>query len=192
MTCEHTQEIVCQQVLVENSSVFSSQSTVFPRELASGFTPRYLLERYLSNIRGTTLSIIRPFTSGTGIEFRLLATRWSLISFLPPTEEGSSLVMRICGGFLVQKHHCDRGELRFMAERETSGIRVTLQLSDYCPLILGSPSPSKIRYWLYRLTQALIHRLVTVRFLVLLYREYAGYSACVKVVTEKGREGRPL
>jgi len=192
MNREHTQEIVCQQVLVEDSSVFSSQSTVFPPELASGLTPCYLLERYLSYIRGTTLSIIRPFTSENGIEFRLLATRWSLVCFLPPTEEGGALVLRICGGLLVQKHQCDRGELRLTAEHITSGTRVTLQLSDYCPLILGSPSPSKIRYWLYRLTQALIHRLVTVRFLVLLYRDYAGSSACVKVVANKDREGRPL
>ena len=117
---------------------------------------------------------------------------WRLGCSLLPTEEGSSLVLRICGGFLVQKHQCDRGELRFMAEHETSGTRVTLQLSDYCPLILGSSSPSKIRYWLYRLTQALIHRLVTVRFLVLLYRDYAGHSACVNVVAEKAREGWPL
>jgi len=192
MNREHTQEIVCQQVLVEDSSVFSSQSTVFPPELASGLTPSYLLERYLSYIRGTTLSIIRPFTSENGIEFRLIATRWSLVCFLPPTEEVGSLVLRICGGLLVQKHQCDRGELRLTAEHITSGTRVTLQLSDYCPLILGSPSPSKIRYWLYRLTQALIHRLVTVRFLVLLYRDYAGSSACVKVVAKKDREGRPL
>jgi hypothetical protein len=192
MTCEHPQEIVCQQVLVEGSSVFSTQSTVFPPELASDITPRFLLERYLSYIRGMTLTIIRPVTSGNGIEFRLLASRWSLICFQPPTEVGSSLILRICGGFLVQKHHCDRGELRFMAEHETFGTRVTLQLSDYCPLILGSSSPSKIRYWIYRLTQALIHRLVTVRFLVLLYRNYAGYCACVTVVDEKAREGRPL
>jgi len=192
MTREHTQEIVCQQVLVEDSSVFSTQSTVFPPEIASGLTPRHLLERYLSYIRGTTLSIIRPFTSENGIEFRLLATRWSLICFRPPAEEGSSLALRICGGFLVQKHQCERGELRFMTEHETSGTRVTLQLSDYCPLILGSSSPSKIRYWLYRLTQSLIHRLVTVRFLVLLYRDYAGYPASVNVVAEKAQEGRPL
>lgn len=69
---------------------------------------------------------------------------------------------------------------------------VTLQLSDYCPLILGSSSPSKIRYWLYRLTQSTIHRLVTIRFLMLLYRDLAGPSACVKVVTGQVREGQPL
>jgi hypothetical protein len=192
MTHEHPQKIVCRQVLVEGSSVFSAQSTVFSPELATNITPRFLLERYLSYIRSTTLALIRPVTSGNGIEFRLLDTCWSLICFLPPTEEGSSLVLRICGGFLVQKHHCDRGELRFIAEHETFGTRVTLQLSDYCPLILGSPSPSKIRYWLYRLTQAVIHRLVTVRFLVLLYRDYAGCSACITVVDEQAREGWPL
>lgn len=192
MTRKHPQEIVCKQVLMEGSSVFSTQSTLFPPDLASGITPRYLLERYLSYIRGTTLSIIRPVSSANGIDFCLLDTRWSLICFLPPTELENSLVLRICGGFLVQKHHCDRGELRFMAEHETFGTRITLQLSDYCPLILGSATPSKIRYWLYRLTQALIHRLVTVRFLVLLYRDLAGYSARVTVVDEKVREGRPL
>ena len=192
MTGVHPQEIVCKQVLREGSSVFSSQSTVFSPELASAITPGYLLEHYLSYIRGTTLSLIRPVTSENGIEFCLFATRWSLICFQPPTVVENSLVLRICGGLLVQKHHCDRGELRFMAEHETFGTRITLQLSDYCPLILGSSNPSLIRYWLYRLTQALIHRLVTVRFLVLLYREHAGYSAHVNVVNEKVQEGRPL
>jgi hypothetical protein len=116
----------------------------------------------------------------------------SLISFLPQAEEGRSLVLRICGGLLVQKRQCDRGELRLTAAHETSGTRVSLRLSDYCPLILGSPSPSKTRYWLYRLTQAAIHRLVTVRFLILLYRDYAGAYARVKVITAKNGEGRPL
>ncbi|MEI6213308.1 MAG: hypothetical protein WCP10_04315 [Desulfuromonadales bacterium] len=192
MNCEHIQEIVCQQVLVDDYSVFSTQSTVFPPEIASDLTPGYLLERYLSYIRGATLSIIRPVTFENGIEFRLLATRWSLICFLPQAEEGSSVILRICGGLLVQKHQCYRGELRLTAEHETSGTRVTLQLSDYCPLILGNSSPSKIRYWLYRLTQAAIHRLVTVRFLVRLYRDFAGVTASVKVVAENSREGRPL
>ncbi|HEY5522139.1 MAG TPA: hypothetical protein VIK21_03035 [Desulfuromonadaceae bacterium] len=186
------QEIVCQQVLVEDSSVFSTQWSIFPYTIASGLTSRTLLNRYLSYIRRTTLSIIRPTTSETGIEFRLLATRWSLISFLHPSEEGDALAMRICGGLLVQKHLCDQGELRFMVEPVSGGIRVTLQLSDYCPLILGSASPSKIRYWLYRLTQAAIHRLVTIRFLVLLYRDLAGSSVCVRVIAGKIREGHPL
>jgi hypothetical protein len=186
------QEIVCQQVLVEDSSVFSTQWSTFPREIASGLTPAILLNRYLSYIQRTTLSIIRPVATDNGIEFRFLATGRSLLSFLKPSDEGDTVVMRICGGLLVQRHQCDRGELRFTVEAVSDGTRVTVQLSDYCPLILGGPYPSKGRYWLYRLTQSAIHRLVTVRFLVLLYRDLVGYSACVKVVAGQLREGHPV
>lgn len=186
------QEIVCQQVLVEDSSVFSIQWSTFPSAIASGLTPRTLVDRYLSHIRRATGSIIRPVISASGIEFRLLDTRWSLLSFLQPTEQGDTITVRIRGGLLVQKHQCDRGELHFTVASMPEGIRVTIQLSDYCPLILGNAAPSKIRYWLYRLTQAAIHRLVTVRFLVLLYRDLAGSSACVKVVAGQYREGLPL
>lgn len=186
------QEIVCQQVLEEDSSVFSIQWSVFPYNIASALTPRTLLNRYLSYLRRTTLSIIRPTATGTGIEFRLLSTRWSLISFMRPSGEGEILTLRIRGGLLVRKNQCDRGELRFLTEPVSGGIRVTLQLSDFRPLILGGAPPSKIRYWLYRLTQAAIHRLVTVRFIILLYREVAGSSASVRVVAGKIREGLPL
>ena len=186
------QEIVCQQVLVEDSSVFSIQWGIFPRDIAFNLTPRTLLDRYLSHIRRVTLSIIRPVVSANGIEFRLLATPWSLLSFLHPSEERDSVVMRICGGLLARKHHCDRGELRFMVEPGSDDVRVIVQLSDYCPPILGGSSPSEARYWLYRLTQAAIHRLVTVRFLALLYRDLAGPAARVKVVAGQIREGRPV
>jgi hypothetical protein len=186
------QEIVCQQVLVADASVFSIQWSIFPREISAGLAPSMLLDRYLGFIRKTTLSLIRPVSGADGIEFRLLMSRLSLISFLHPTDEENALVMRICGGVLVQKHQCDRGELRFMVAETPAGIKVTLQLSDYCPLILGSATPSKVRFWLYRLTQAAIHRLVTVRFLVLLYRELAGSTACVQVISGQIREGQPL
>jgi hypothetical protein len=59
-------------------------------------------------------------------------------------------------------------------------------------LILGSHSPSPVRIWLYRVTQAAIHRLVTVRFLSLLYHELAGPSAAVQVVNVAVRTGRPV
>jgi hypothetical protein len=186
------QEIICQQVMVEDSSVFSTQWSIFPSEIASTLSSRTILNRYLSYIRRITLSIIRPTKSDTGIEFRLLATRWSLISFLHPSVDCDAVILRICGGLLVQKHQCDRGELRFMVEPVPGGIKVTLQLSDYCPLILGNVSPSRIRYWLFRLTQAAIHRLVTIRFLVLLYRDLAGSSVCVRVITGQIREGHLL
>jgi hypothetical protein len=185
-------EIVCQQVLVEDASVFSLQSTVFPAAAATGLSPKNLLERYLAYIRDCTFAIIRPLVSKTGIEFRLLATEWSLISFLPPASDADSVTLRICGGLLVQPRQCDRGEFRFGLEPLPGGVRVSLRLSEFCPLILGSRTPSHVRFWLYRLTQAAIHRLVTVRFLILLYRELAGSAATVRVVNISACDGRPV
>jgi hypothetical protein len=116
----------------------------------------------------------------------------SLISFLPPEEGHASATLRICGGLLVQARQCDRGELRFGVEPTPDGVRASLQLSDFCPLILGGSSPSILRRWLYQFTQAAIHRLVTVRFLALLYRDLAGSSAKVRIVPVTVREGRPV
>jgi len=186
------QEIACQQVLLEDSSVFSVQWSVFPAQIAAGLTPRYLLDRYLGYLRRATLSAIRPFESAGGIEFRLAGSRMSLISFLPPEAGNGTVALRICGGLLVQQQQCHRGELLFTVEPVPQGTRATLQLSDYCPLILGSSSPSPVRRWLYRLTQAAIHRLVTIRFLKLLYRDLAGSSTPVRVVSVNVRDGRPV
>jgi hypothetical protein len=191
-TRRNNQEIACQQVLVEDSSVFSVQWCILPEAIASGLTPRHLMERYLSYISRATLTAIRPSESARGVEFRLLGSRLSLINFLPPEEEDESVTLRICGGLLVQSRQCDRGEMRFSVEPEPEGVKVSLQLSDYCPLILGSPTPSALRRWLYRLTQATIHRLVTIRFLTLLYRDLAGSSAPVRVVDVNVRGGRPV
>jgi hypothetical protein len=188
----HRQEIACQQVLVEDSSVFSIQWSVFPAPLAARLTPEMLLNRYLAYIRRCTATIIRPYFSASDIRFRLLGSRWSLISFRAPDEEQQAVVLRICGGLLVQPGHCERGELRFGIKEEPDGIRVSLELSGYCPLILGTPSPSTFRRLLYRLSQAAIHRLVTVRFLALIYRELAGSAARVRVVDVKVRAGRPV
>lgn len=186
------QEIACQQVLVEDSSVFSVQWSLFPAQVVAGLTARHLLDRYLAYIRSTTFSVIGPCESAGGVEFRLLASRLSLISFLPPVAGDGAVTLRICGGLLVQPHQCHRGELRFAVEPTSEGVRLSLQLSDYCPLILGSSSPSPVRRWLYRLTQAAIHRLVTIRFLKLLYRDLAGSSAPVRVVNVNVRSGRPV
>jgi len=126
-----------------------------------------------------------------GIEFRLLGSSLSLISFLAPVVEDGTVVIRIRGGVLVQPHQCDRGELRFGVEKVDAGVRVSLQLSDYCPLLLGSSSPSIFHRWFYRMTQAAIHRLVTVRFLILLFRDMTSDDASVRVVNVKVRYGRP-
>jgi hypothetical protein len=71
-------------------------------------------------------------------------------------------------------------------------VRIGLRLSDYCPLLLGSRTPSLLHKWFYRLTQAAIHKIVTVRFLVRLYRERAGKNACCRVVRVNVRDGEPL
>jgi len=188
----NSQEIAFQQVLVEDSSVFSVQWSLFPAQIAAGLTARHLLDRYLTYIRRATHSAIHPSESASGVEFRLLGSRLSLISFLPPEEGDGSATLRIRGGLLVQPHQCHRGELRFTVEPTPEGVKVALQLSDYCPLILGGSSPSTVRRWLYRLTQAAIHRLVTVRFLAMLYRELAGSTYRVRVVNVRVRDGRPI
>ena len=185
-------EIACQQVMVEDASVFSVQWTDLPVTVAGTLSAEELLIRYLGYIKKYTLTLIRPETLATGVEFRLIGTWLSLISFLPPVYAGGFATLRICGGFLVQPRRCDRGELRFGVEHLPGSVRVSLQLSEFCPLILGSRSPSPVRFWLYRVTQAAIHRLVTVRFLSLLYHELAGSSAGVRVVNVAVRPGRPV
>lgn len=186
------QEIACQQVMVEDASVFSVQWTDLPVTMAGALSAEKLLCRYLGYIKKCTLTLIRPVTLATGVEFRLIGTRLSLISFLPPVYADGFATLRICGGFMVQARRCDRGELRFGIEHLPDSVRVSLQLSEFCPLILGSNSPSPVRFWLYRFTQAAIHRLVTVRFLSLLYHELADPSAGVRVVKVAVRAGKPV
>lgn len=186
------QEIACQQVLVEDSSVFSIQWSVFPAARAAQLTPDMLLDRYLAHIRRCTATIVRPHRSASGIQFRLFGSPWSLLSFRPPAKEHHAVVLRICGGMLVQPGQRERGELHLGIEEQPDGIRVSLELSGYCPLILGPHPPSAFRRLLYRLSQAAIHRLVTVRFLALLYGELAGPGARVRVVGVKVRDGRPV
>lgn len=186
------QEIACQQVLTENGTVFSVQWTDIPNDMADTLTVDFLLERYLTYIKKCTATLIRPTYQQGGIEFRLIGTGVSLISFMPPEHRNSSVTLRICGGFLVQPRQCNRGELRFGIAYQTGTARISLQLSDFCPLILGSHSPSLVRLWLYRFTQAALHRLVTVRFLMLLYREIAGTSARVKIINAGIRNGIPV
>jgi hypothetical protein len=186
------QEISCQQVMVDDASIFSTQWTDLPAVIAGSLSVEQLLDRYLGYIKKSTFALIQPVTQESGIELRLFGTGLSLISFLPPFYEDGFTTLRICGGFLVQPHQCDRGEFRFGVEHRPHCKRVSLQLSDYCPLILGSQSPSRVRFWLYRVTQAAIHRLVTVRFLSLLFHELAGPSAGVRIVKVAVRSGEPV
>ncbi|MHB8123548.1 MAG: hypothetical protein ACYDG4_15495 [Desulfuromonadaceae bacterium] len=185
-------EVACQQVMTEDASIFSVQQADLPTTIAGSLSADELLRRYLSYVRKCTLTLIRPTTLESGIEFRLICTNLSLISFLPPARTDGFVTLRICGGFLVQPRQCDRGELRFGAEPTLESVRISLQLSDFCPLILGGNSPSPLRLWLYRFTQAALHRLVTVRFLALLYHELVGPHARVRVKNIVVRAGRPV
>lgn len=178
--------------MTEDASIFSVQWADLPTAIAGSLSAEELLRRYLGYVRKFTLSLIRPTTLESGIEFRLIGTSLSLISFLPSARTDSFVTLRICGGILVQPRQCDRGELRFGAEPTSENVRISLQLSDFCPLILGGGSPSPLRLWLYRFTQAALHRLVTVRFLTLLYHELVGPHARVRVKNIVVRAGRPV
>jgi hypothetical protein len=185
-------EIACQQVLVEDASVFSVQWIDMPTATALKCTAEELLSRYLSFVKICTMSLVRPVVQESGIELRLLGTGLSLIRFLPPEYADDSVSLHICGGLLVQSQQSNRGELRLGIERLGERVRILLQLSDYCPLILGSRSPSPLRFWLYHVTQAAIHRLVTVRFLSVLSHALAGPSAGVRIVNVAVRTGRDV
>ncbi|MDD2898653.1 MAG: hypothetical protein PHI31_08045 [Desulfuromonadaceae bacterium] len=189
---ETIQEIACQQVMVDDASIYSIQWTDLPDPIADSLSAATLLSRYLGYIHSCTQALIRPTTLESGIEFRLLWTRLSLISFLPPEFIDSSATLHICGGFLVQPRKSDHGKLRFGIEHLNGYVRATLQLTDYYPMILGGHSPSPIRFWLYRYTQAALHRLVTVRFMSLLYGELAGFPAAVRIVNVFVRAGKAL
>jgi len=186
-------EIACQQLLSHDHSVFSIQWVIIPAEHGERIGSGDLLGLYLEYIRRFTLGVVRPVTGNDGIDFRLAGTGLPLISFVPPqqsaTGSAEKTVLRISGGFLVQARECDRGELEFLVERSDRGVRLCLQLSDYCPLILGSDNPSLWRKWLYRITQAYLHKVVTVRFLAMVFRRLEGHRAKVKVVRASVREG---
>jgi hypothetical protein len=92
----------------------------------------------------------------------------------------------------VHPRHRIRGELRFGVEAQPDATRVSLQLSDFYPLLLGGHSPSFIRIRLYRITQAALHRLVTVRFLSQLYNELTGNSCRYRVTHVAVRAGKPV
>lgn len=191
-----TKEIACQQVLMEDSSVFSVQWTTVPAAQRERLSADFLLERYLAYIRRFTFTLIRPVVTAEGIAFCLAGTGRSLILFDPPVRQEhpgqESLTLHICGGFLVQADQCHRGELSFILEDGAEGVRLILRLADYCPLLLGNGKPSRLRKWLYRFTQAYIHKVVTVRFLARVYGELAGAGGCVRVVRVRVREGEEL
>lgn len=189
-------EIACQQVLREDSSVYSVQWMTIPARHAPAVSPVLLLERYLAHVRRFTLSLVRPARAPGGIDFRLLGTGVKLFSFSVPLAGGDgsirTITLRISGGWLVQPRECGRGELSFSTEPTGDLVKVVVRLADFCPLLLGSRQPSRFRKLAYRLTQSLLHRIVTVRFLLRLYRELEGPDAPVRVVKTHGVAGEDI
>jgi len=186
--------IAFQQILEADHSVFSIQTVVIPTCRASELTADNLLTFYCDYIERFTCGLIRTEENPDGIEFRLAGTALALIKFAPrvSAESGSiqQTTLRIAGGLLVQPEECDRGQLDFMVESVATGTRATLKLSDYCPLLLGSSQPSLWRRWLYRLTQAYLHKTVTVRFLAMVYREITGKRLTKDLVRIAVRHGK--
>jgi len=186
-------KIALQQVLLQDSSVFSIQWMILPYSYIGKLSPITLMERYLNYIKIFTLSLIRPYQDGHKIEFRLFNSKISLISFTGPTihfNNGSqSVSLSICGGLLVQSDNCRRGELSFVTKPIRNGLKVILQLSDFCPMLLGSSRPSRLRKVFYKITQAYIHKIVTVKFLSRLYLDLEGFSPKIVVVRIRVKNG---
>lgn len=186
-------EVAMQQILEQDASVYSVQWLDLPEWCAPQVTPSFLLEEYFKFIRRWTWSIIRPTRTPEGLEFRLMGTSLALLSFTIPqlcaTDNQREVRLRISGGILVQAGECGRGMFSCRAELHEHGVRAVVQLSDYCPLLLGSRTPSGTRKHLYRLTQAYIHKIVTVNFLARLYRDLTGIKIRPVVKKVQVREG---
>ena len=186
--------IAFQQILEADHSVFSIQTVVIPFGKSGVLTSTGLLRMYLDYIKRFTFGLIQPEENPDGIEFRLAGTSLAIIRFSPrvfaENDDIQKTTLCISGGLLVQPEECDRGQLDFLVEAVASGTRATLKLSDFCPLILGSSQPSLWRKWLYRLTQAYLHKIVTIRFLAMVYREMTGKRLTKDVVRIAVRHGK--
>jgi hypothetical protein len=192
---EQVKEIAAQQVLQPDGSVFSSQSMLFPAKYADVITGPKLLDRYLKYIRETTFSVIRPVSGPHGIQFRLLGSPISILSFAFPelisAPERSEVRLKIVGGVMVQRNET-AGTFNFFAMKTGEGVRASVELSDFCPMLLGSRKPSLLRKLLYRFTQATVHEFVTMRFLSTLYHEVTGVKVRATRKSVHLRNGTPI
>jgi hypothetical protein len=189
-------EVACQQVLLQDASVYSVQWLVVPERVAHLVTTQLLLDRYLKLVRDFTFSMARPLVSADGIEFRLFSSSLAFLSFAPPEHvsgQGTAAVLlRINGGFLVQARERGRGMLSLLTEQDEGGLRITVQLSYCGPLLLGKGPPSRLRRLLYRVTQGALHKAVTIRFLSDLYRELTGEKIQVSVKKVRVKDGMDI
>jgi len=190
------ERVACQQILENDHSVFSVQRLMLPDDGRGSISSAELLRFYLEYVERFTFGVIRVTQTAAAIEFHLAGGGVVLIRFAAPlhTHEGATekTTLQIAGGLLVQQLECDRGQLDFIVEKRAAGTRLTLQLADYCPLLLGGSNPSLLRKWLYRLTQAYIHKVVTVRFLRMVYRQRTGRKPPAETVMIAVRKGENI
>jgi hypothetical protein len=188
--------VKCQQVLQPDGSVFSVQWLELPEPCAKGVTAPRILDRYLQYLRKITLSMVRPTLAANGVQFRLLGSSLSILSFAPPqliTGDGWEEVrLTLTGGLALQKGGCQGGAFSVIAERTETGVAAKVQLSEFCPTLLGKAPASWLRKQLYKWTQAYVHKLVTVSFLSRLYRDLTGVKARTHVEKVTVRQGTPI
>ncbi|WP_026843282.1 hypothetical protein [Citrifermentans bremense] len=189
-------QIACQQILLPDASVFSVQWVDLPLWAGSRVCAKLLLEQYFKSIRRCTLGLVRPAVNIDGVHFRVMSTRFALLSFEPARYEADgeqeAVHLYINGGFLVQAGECGRGMFSLLAQTRPDGLRVTVELSDYCPLLLGSNTPSKLRKLFYGLTQSYFHKVVTVKYLSHLYRFLTGAKQRARVKKVQVRQGTDI
>ncbi len=168
-------KIACREVIVEDCSVFSRQWINIPCPDKALLNPACLVESYMAFVRKCTLSIVQPVQCGGKTAFALFGSSFPLLLFSGPefseNDRSQTAALRIEGGFLVQRNECGKGKFSFIIEAVEEGVQVTIEVCDYCPLLLDGRKPSEIRTWLYRCTQALIHKIITTRFLRHLCRQ---------------------
>ncbi|GFO64490.1 hypothetical protein [Geomonas paludis] len=189
-------EISCQQILLPDSSVYSVQWIDLPADAALRADPAFLLEHYFKVVHRCTLGLITPVMEPAGVEFRVTGTRYALLAFsaarFEADRETQAVHLCISGGILVQPGECDSGMFSLLNTTGQDGGRVTVQLSDYCPLLLGSRNPSRLRKLCYGMTQSFFHKVVTIRYLASLFRELCGVKARVAVRNVVVRQGTDI
>jgi hypothetical protein len=172
------------QVLKTDGTVHSHQWIVLPATCTPGLTVEDVVARYLAFLRSCTLGFVNPERNANGIALRFLGLPLICLCLPVITMDATATHadLFINGGLLVQRDSCSLGQLRFSIISIPEQIRIEIRLSDYCPFFLGSRTPTRFRKWLYRITQASIHKLVTIRFLAILCRDLTGIRPPVNVV----------
>ncbi len=170
-----SEKIACREAIFEGRSVSSRQWIEIPHIDKSLLTPALLVESFMSFIPKFTLSIVQPLHNGGKTAFALFGSSLHLLVFSGPefSSDGRSRSanLRIEGGLLLQRNESGKGVLSFIIEEADEGLKVAVHVSDYCPLLLGGRKHSKIRRWAYLCTQALVHKIITSRFLYNLYHQ---------------------